>query len=121
MWRVIIIINFINRVPTQANRKKITKSDGTFEYVTIEYADEPNEVGTYINRQTMMGIQGFLNSNIHFNEDGSISQSFTDGSRLIVKFLTNGNIEETLTDKFGNQTIRTTSFEENGDIRTVIS
>lgn len=42
-----------DRVPTQPNRVKITKSDGTSEYVTWERADLPTQEGTPINKATL--------------------------------------------------------------------
>ena len=44
------MINVVDRVPTYPNRIKITKSDGTSEYVTWERADEPVVEGTPINK-----------------------------------------------------------------------
>lgn len=44
------MINVVDRVPTYPNRIKVTKSDGTSEYVTWERADEPTVVGTPINK-----------------------------------------------------------------------
>ena len=50
-------MEFKDRVPTYPNRKKITYEDGRVEYVTIEYADEPVEVGTPINKATLEALQ----------------------------------------------------------------
>ena len=44
------MINVVDRVPTYPNRIKVTKSDGTSEYVTWERADEPTVAGTPINK-----------------------------------------------------------------------
>ena len=44
------MINVVDRVPTYPNRIKVTKSDGTSEYVTWERADEPTVQGTPINK-----------------------------------------------------------------------
>ena len=43
-------LQFIDRVPTLPNRKKITHADSSVEYATIEYADEPTEAGTPLNK-----------------------------------------------------------------------
>ena len=50
-----------DRVPTMANRKKITFEDETLgtKYATVEYADEPTEQGTPLNRANM--LKGFNN------------------------------------------------------------
>lgn len=44
------MIQVVDRVPTYPNRVKITKSNGTSEYVTWERADEPTVPGTPINK-----------------------------------------------------------------------
>lgn len=44
------MIEVVDRVPTYPNRVKITKSNGTSEYVTWERADEPTVQGTPINK-----------------------------------------------------------------------
>ena len=50
----------LNRIPKYPNRKKITHEDGTIEYVTIEYADEPQEKGTPIDSALFKSIKGDL-------------------------------------------------------------
>lgn len=42
-------VEFQDRVSTYPNRYKVTKPDGTSEYVTLERADEPTTVGTPLN------------------------------------------------------------------------
>lgn len=52
------MIEIKNRLPTKPNRWKIThESDSSQEYITWDYADEPTEVGTPINKATLEGIQ----------------------------------------------------------------
>lgn len=43
----------IDRVPTLPGRTKITKADGSTEYVTVERADEPTQAGTPLNKATL--------------------------------------------------------------------
>lgn len=43
-----------DRIPTLPGRVKITKTDGTTEYVTMERADEPTEMGTPLNKATLL-------------------------------------------------------------------
>lgn len=43
-----------DRIPTYPNRKKITYEDGTVQYATIEYADEPIAEGTPISKATLL-------------------------------------------------------------------
>ena len=45
--------NWLDRVPTQPGRVKVTHSGGTEEYVTVERADAPTEAGTAINRANL--------------------------------------------------------------------
>ena len=45
-----------DRVPTKPNRRKITFDDGTVVYADIEYADEPTEQGTPINRELFQKV-----------------------------------------------------------------
>lgn len=50
-------MEWLDRVPTYPGRVKITKEDGTFEYVTIERADEPTVVGTPVNAANMNALE----------------------------------------------------------------
>lgn len=53
------MFEFTDRVPAsgKANRKKLTHSDGSVEYVTIENADDANPVGTPLNKATFEAMQ----------------------------------------------------------------
>ena len=64
-----------DRVPTRANRKKITFEDESLgtKYATVEYADEPTEQGTPLNRANM--LKGFNNFVC-----GVLPTSATDGT-----------------------------------------
>ena len=53
------MMDFKDRVPNEAGRRKITHSDGTSEYVTVEMADNPTVEGTPLNRAAFMALQGF--------------------------------------------------------------
>ncbi|MBR5873936.1 MAG: hypothetical protein IKY90_04275 [Oscillospiraceae bacterium] len=48
--------NWTDRVPTYPNRYKVTKADGSFEYITLERADEPTVEGTPINAANLKAI-----------------------------------------------------------------
>lgn len=50
-------MNWEDRVPTYPNRYKIVKEDGSFEYVTLERADEPTVEGTPINAVNMNALE----------------------------------------------------------------
>lgn len=64
-------IEFIDRVPTYANRVKITPENGTPYYATMERADSPVENGTPLNAETFNAMQSELNTRI----DGSMPKS----------------------------------------------
>ena len=51
------MIEVFDRVPTLPGRVKLTKEDGTEEYVTWERADEPTETGTPINKALFDSIK----------------------------------------------------------------
>lgn len=51
------MINVVDRVSTYPGRVKLTKADGTVEYVTWERADEPTVAGTPINKELFDSIK----------------------------------------------------------------
>ena len=50
------MIEILDRIPTKPNRKKITPENGSAYYATVEYADEPTEAGTPINKATLEAL-----------------------------------------------------------------
>lgn len=54
------LVDVVDRIPTQPNRKKIVAADGTVSYATITYADEPAEQGTPINRVIFAHINNYV-------------------------------------------------------------
>lgn len=76
------MIEVIDRVPTYPNRIKITRSDGTSEYVTWERADEPTVEGTPINKALFDSIaadQGLAAAKTVY-VSGAGSNTLGDGS-----------------------------------------
>ena len=112
--------NFKNRIPAleKANRKKITLEDGNSYYAFVETADD-GEDGTPINRETMMALQGMDNCTTEFLADGSIKETYGDGSFKTVTFQNNGNITETY-EKDGQIITKQISFLANGNIKEVV-
>lgn len=55
------MITVKDRVSTYPGRVKITRADGTFEYVTLERADAPTQEGTPINKALFDSIVADLN------------------------------------------------------------
>jgi len=49
-------VTFVDRQSTYPNRYKITREDGTTEYVTLERADEPTVAGTPLNAETFNSL-----------------------------------------------------------------
>lgn len=58
--------NLLDRVPSLPNRKKITFDDDTIQYARIEYADEPIEEGTKLNKATFDKLKK-LNTILGYN------------------------------------------------------
>lgn len=85
----------------------------------IEFVDETSEtLGTDINRENLMAVQGFIAKNITFNEDGSITETNAKGEVLTITFNEDGSITETFV---GEKTItKKTIFDEHGNITEVL-
>ena len=85
-----------------------------------EFTDKTAEkAGTKINRKALMAIQGFIAKETVFNEDGSITETNSEGHTKTTVFNEDGSITETFT---GEKTItKTTTFNEDGNISEVIS
>lgn len=74
--------------------------------------------GTLINRQKLMAVQGFDNLHTVFNDDGSITQTNTQGDTLTITFNADGSITEVFN---GNKEIaKTTTFNADGTISEVL-
>ena len=86
----------------------------------VEFIDKTTEqAGTPINRSNLMAIQGFANTNIVFNSDGSITETNSLGHIKTTIFNSDGSITETFV---GEKTItKTTTFNDDGSITEVIS
>jgi hypothetical protein len=63
-----------DRVPQNPGRVKITHADGTSEYVTLERADNPTQIGTPLNKKTL--FDSTVNTRYGL-EDGTPSQGFS--------------------------------------------
>ena len=82
------MLNVKDRQPTLPGRRKITYEDGTYEYVTIETADNPIEVGTPLNRGLFMDLQGFSTENTTISENGNVTTvtvNHADGGLTVTK------------------------------------
>ena len=86
----------------------------------IDFIDKTSEKnGTPLNRNNLMGVQGFEASTTIFKSDGSIEETNAQGQKLITNFNSNGSI----TEKFiGEKTITlTTTFNSDGSIKGTLS
>ena len=86
----------------------------------VEFIDETDEKdGTPLNRKNMLAIQGFQAATIVFNEDGSITETNSEGHTKTTTFGEDGSIVDVFV---GEKTItKTTKFNEDGSIQEVIS
>ena len=84
-----MIEKFVDREALYPNRYKITRGDGSVEYVTIERADEPTVAGTPLNAETLNGIIDALNSDevIPMDKGGT---GATDGATGLQNLLAAG-------------------------------
>lgn len=116
------MINFRDRTPRFPNRKRLVDG-GTTKTVTISYDDSPTDSGTPINRKTMMGLQGWINSEISFQPNGQIQQTFNGNTanRLVTTFNSDGSITEELIENNNKVATRKTTFTSDGRIITTFS
>ena len=113
-----MIIDVIDRVPTNAGRVKLTPVEGNL--YDMERADNPTNTGTAINRDLFMQMQGFVAGETVFNADGSITETGATGTK-VTTFGSDGNVIETFTGISGMVIVKTTTFNADGSISTSIS
>lgn len=106
-----------DRVSRFPNRIRLVPTGKVNEY-DLQRADNPIEEGTKIDAKLLRGIYGMENSEIIFNEDGSIIEYDPDTLTLIkTTFKPNGSILEEMKDeKTGRKIIKETKFKSNGNI-----
>lgn len=112
--------NFIDRIPVNPNRYKITNESGGISYATIEREDNASVVGTALNREAFMALQGMEASNTSFDADGNIIEQYSTGV-LLTTFRSNGDVVEIFADGSGQTITKTTKFNSDGSISEVIS
>ena len=86
----------------------------------IEFIDKTTEQsGTPINRENLMALQGFIGVKTQILDDGTIIETNSKGQTKTTTFEENGNIKEVF---IGEKTItKTTIFNADGSIDEVIS
>lgn len=107
------MMTFTDRQPAvgKENRYKLTKADGSFEYVKLERADEANPVGTPLNKTTFENMQEevapvigtytgngtILNINLGFKpravfvDNGDVSTDYRMSRAFVIKDVTINN------------------------------
>lgn len=113
------MVNFTDRVPENPNQWTMEKADGSSETVTLKRADNPVNAGTPLDRETFMGVQGFISGTTVFNSSGSITETNETGT-LTTTFQSNGNIVEKFVGADGQTVTKTTSFLSDGSIKEVL-
>ena len=111
--------NISDRVPQNPNQWTLEKSDGSSETVTLKRADNPVNEGTPVNRETLLGMQGFVDGTTSFESGGSIVETNETGT-LTTTFQSNGNIVEKFVGADGQTVTKTTSFLSDGSIKEVL-
>lgn len=114
------MIDFVDRQPTAPGRRKLIFDNGETRYASVEMADDPNQVGTPLNRDTLMALQGFNTVDTEFLSDGSVKETNEYGDVLITTFPKGLISLETFTSADGLRVIKKKTFSENGKIREVI-
>jgi hypothetical protein len=118
--------DFLDRIPTQAGRRKITHADGTSEYVTVEMADEPSVEGTPLNRAAFMALQGFSNENTTISKSGNVTTvtiTHEDGGKTITTITKNSSTLSTVVSKYtgpsGNVITKTTTIDNSSSVTRI--
>lgn len=113
--------DFVDRLPTQVGRRKITHADGTSEFVTVEMADEPSVVGTPLNREAFMNVQGFSNENTTISKSGNVTTvtiTHGDGGKTVTTITKNSSTLATVVSKYtgpsGKVITKTTTIDTSG-------
>lgn len=118
--------DFLDRIPTQAGRRKITHADGTSEYVTVEMADEPSVVGTPLNREAFMNVQGFSNENTTISKSGNVTTvtiTHGDGGKTVIIITKNSSTLTTVVSKYtgpsGKEITKTTTIDTSSSVTRI--
>ena len=114
--------DFKDRQPTKPGRRKLTYTDGTSEYVTLEMADDPIESGTPLNREAFMALQGFASENTTISESDNVTTvtvQHEDGgctvTEITVESDTLTSVVSTYTGPSGLVNVKETTIDTSGD------
>jgi hypothetical protein len=73
---------FVDRKSTYPNRYKITRADGSSEYVTLERADSPTVAGTPLNAATFNNMQSGFSETGHGHAASDITSGTFSTARI---------------------------------------
>ena len=76
-----MIIDVKDRAPANAGRVKMIPVSGQTNTYDMVRSDNPSVVGTPLNRDLLMKLQGFEASTTTFNSDGSITEVLSCDTR----------------------------------------
>lgn len=113
------MIEFIDKVQSNANRIKLTAVTGAENTYDYEKVGTVTTKGTLLNRATLMAIQGFQAMTTTFSGNKIIETNGL-GQKKTTTFSTDGT---TITEVFEGTTpiTKTTTFNSDGSISEVIS
>ncbi len=109
----------INRVPLYPGRVTLDPVSGNTYDLTR--ADNPTQAGTPLNAALLNAIYGFDNVNTTFQSNGDILQKDPNtGAQILTHFNADGSIKETFSQGSNPALVKTTTFNSNGSISEVL-
>lgn len=118
--------DFVDRLPTEVGRRKITHENGTSEYVTVEMADEPSVEGTPLNREALMNVQGFSSEDTTISKSGNVTTvtiTHSDGGKTVTTITKNSSTLATVVSKYtgpsGNVITKTTTIDTSSSVTRI--
>ena len=109
----------VNRVPLYPGRVNLAPVIGNVYDLTR--ADQPTQAGTPVNAALLNAIYGFDNVETTFQRNGNILQRdpYT-GAQILTHFNSDGSIIETFSQGSAPALVKTTTFEADGSISEVL-
>lgn len=109
----------INRVPLYPGRVNLELVSGNVYDLTR--ADQPTQAGTPVNAALLNAIYGFDNIETTFQSNGDILQRDPDtGAQILTHFNSDGSIKETFSQGSAPALVKTTTFGADGSISEVL-
>ena len=75
-------VQFVDRKAANPNRYKITREDGTTEYITLERADNPTVEGTPLNAETFNEMMAGFSETDHKHAAGDVTSGTFSTARI---------------------------------------